>query len=195
MSDSRADATNVLDLALSKLRRLEKPYDIFDIKALPESRSGSTSDVYRGKLMRVDGTIEDVAVKRVRLDMKSDKGFKKVSSDAFTIFVSSISLAQLFAKEMHVWSTLSHPNIVKFVGYLIEGEDRFPSPVSLWAEGGTIIEYIERNPTCDIIHLVSWRTLHAKNIAETNIGVWSCCWYFLLAQEGYYSRGYQGSEW
>ena len=52
-----------------------------------------------------------------------------------------------FCKEVVIWNSLSHPNVLKLIGVL-EGmsEHRF-SMVSEWMANGNIMEYIRMNAT------------------------------------------------
>lgn len=51
-----------------------------------------------------------------------------------------------------MWAKLDHVNILKLEGYTLDGD--YPSLVSVWAENGTVIEYVKRFPNCDLIEVV-----------------------------------------
>jgi hypothetical protein len=76
---------------------------------------GSFSDVRRGEYM---GRL--VAVKKMRVTKQDDfLKIRKVSIDSIlsdTWDAVSIILPQRFCKEVVLWSTLSHPNILKLAG-------------------------------------------------------------------------------
>jgi len=50
---------------------------------------------------------------------------------------------QRFYKEVILWSTLSHPNVLKLLGVKEDVEKREFITVSEWMEHGTIMDYIE----------------------------------------------------
>ena len=54
-------------------------------------------------------------------------------------------LSQRFCKEVVLWSTLSHPNILKLVGVQDHAKKRQLTTVSDWMVHGNIMEYIETN--------------------------------------------------
>ena len=60
---------------------------------------------------------------------------------------------QLLVKEIRVWSTLAHPNVLPLLGFVIEGD--YPSLVSEWMENGTASQYVKEYPACDLSGLVS----------------------------------------
>ena len=56
-------------------------------------------------------------------------------------------------KEIRVWSTLAHTNILPLLGFVIEGD--YPSLVSEWMENGTASQYVKEYPAYDLSGLVS----------------------------------------
>ena len=52
---------------------------------------------------------------------------------------------QQFCKEVILWSTLSHPHVLKLVGVYGDMEKREFTTVSEWMTHGHIIEYIKKN--------------------------------------------------
>lgn len=46
-----------------------------------------------------------------------------------------------------------HKNIITFEGFSIE--NGYPSIVTEWADGGTVIQYIKLHEKCDLIEIVS----------------------------------------
>ena len=54
-------------------------------------------------------------------------------------------VSQQFCKEVILWNSLSHPNVLKFVGVL-GGIDQYQfATVSEWMAHGNIMEYIKKN--------------------------------------------------
>jgi len=78
--------------------------------------------------------------------------------------VSTI-LPQQFCKEVVLWSTLSHPNVVKLTG--VHGDMRKGQfiTVSEWMSHGNIMEFIENNHT-NRLELVCGITFLTTPIAE-----------------------------
>ncbi len=58
---------------------------------------------------------------------------------------------------MNVWKNLRHPNIVKFIGFVIEPSsyEIHAALVSEWCKHGNAVEYLEQNPWVDRGMLVS----------------------------------------
>jgi len=106
--------------------------------------SGGFSDVRRGRYM---GRL--VAVKTFRVWIGDDfQKIRKVSNNH--IFSTSwgtalIVLLQHFCKEVILWSTLSHPNVLKFSGVQGDMEKGQFITVSEWMTHGNIMEYIRKN--------------------------------------------------
>jgi len=92
------------------------------------------------------GTCEGrpVAVKTMRVTAQDDfMKIRKVSSDATTQDTVSTTLSQRFCKEVVLWSTLSHQNILKLVGVQEDMDKRQLTAVSEWMSRGNIMEFIE----------------------------------------------------
>lgn len=58
------------------------------------------------------------------------------------------------ANEIIVWSLLLHPNINRFLGFILEEGRERPSLISEWYEGGTVDKYVKENPECDLKGIV-----------------------------------------
>lgn len=56
--------------------------------------------------------------------------------------------------EIQIWSKLHHSNILAFVGYALESEDR-PLLISEWMENGSVNKYVKNHSNCDIHQIVS----------------------------------------
>lgn len=98
-----------------------------------------------------DGTYKGarVAVKTARVPSLGDlTKIRKVSINdilAPTLRAFSIILLQRFYREVVLWSTLLHPNILRLVGVQEDVKKRQFSTVSEWMGGGNIMEFINEN--------------------------------------------------
>lgn len=78
MSDSRDSAEAALTSVLASLDQLnlsDNEYEIGQVK----SKFGGSSDVHRGRLRKHDGSFVNVAIKRIRASLKSNKAFAKIN--------------------------------------------------------------------------------------------------------------------
>ncbi|KIJ27046.1 hypothetical protein M422DRAFT_127665, partial [Sphaerobolus stellatus SS14] len=126
---------------------------------------GGFSDIWLGKL---DG--ESVAIKRLR---------------SFSVAAKSKIKPKLFQRvwrEYMIWSSLSHPNILPFLGYsniFSESQNascEVPALISPWMSNGTLLQYLEENlkPNPDkLLMLVEIangiKYLHSNNIVHGDI--------------------------
>lgn len=96
------------------------------------------------------------ALKRLRFYIYKDKDFAKVRCLACSILRQCSEkerYRQLIAKEIRVWASLSHPNVLKLLGYILE-ENGFPSLISEWIGEGTVLEFVRNRPETNIVPLV-----------------------------------------
>ena len=61
---------------------------------------------------------------------------------------------KLIKREVQVWSSLDHTNILPLLGYILE-EKNFPTLVSEFMENGTALQYVLQHPELDVIGIVS----------------------------------------
>ncbi|KAG8894566.1 hypothetical protein FRB99_001136 [Tulasnella sp. 403] len=90
---------------------------------------GGYGDIYKGELERDGQVVEDaskVAIKALRC----------ASNMPFA------HLLLILAREMTVWSDLSHENILPFLGFEVDESKRAASLVSPWMENGDIKSYL-----------------------------------------------------
>ncbi|KAG9046558.1 hypothetical protein FS837_004180, partial [Tulasnella sp. UAMH 9824] len=69
------------------------------------------------------------------------------------------------AREIYIWATLDHPNILNLLGFAFE--DGKPCLISPWCENGTLQEYLQKFPDANRRRLVrevaeGLRYLHAQ---------------------------------
>jgi len=101
--------------------------------------SGGFADVRIGKYM---GHL--VAVKTMRLAEKDDSvKIRKVSVSGF--FSAVLTILQQFCKEVILWNTVSHPNILRLFGVYGDMEKGQFVTVSEWMKHGNIMQYIKNN--------------------------------------------------
>jgi len=96
------------------------------------------------------GTYEGrpVAVKIMRIPAKDDfRKIRKVSLDVGCPSALSTILPQQFYKEVILWSTLSHPNVLGLVGAQEDAKKRQLVIVSERMVYGNIMKYINENHT------------------------------------------------
>ena len=114
-------------------------------------KSGGFSDIKQG---HYKGTV--VAAKKLRVAQSDNLDpLRRVSGEEVSAVVCNVAeiVSQQFCREVILWNSLSHPNILKLVGILGGiGEDQFAT-VSEWMVHGTIMEYIGRHAT-DRLELV-----------------------------------------
>ena len=93
-----------------------------------------------------------VAVKTIRVDVAAlddPRKIRKVSINrSFSTTCGAVSATlQQFCKEVVLWSTLAHPNVLKLVGVHGDmGKGQF-STVSEWMAHGNIMQFIKNNHT------------------------------------------------
>ena len=92
-----------------------------------------------------------VAVKTMRIAVQDDfPKIRKVSiKDIFFPAWDAVStvLFQQFCKEVVLWNTLSHPNVLRLVGVQGDMEKGQFVTVSEWMAHGNIMQFIQNNHT------------------------------------------------
>jgi len=87
-----------------------------------------------------------VAIKTLRVSARDDFAkIKKVSTNVGYPGRASTILSQRFFKEVVLWSTLSHPNILKLAGVQEHANERQLTTVSELMAYGNVMEYIENH--------------------------------------------------
>ncbi|KIO21710.1 hypothetical protein M407DRAFT_50597, partial [Tulasnella calospora MUT 4182] len=89
--------------------------------------SGGFGDIFRGKHPKYG----DLALKRLRMLGSEDAKER----------------ARRFAREGETWQNLVHPNVLPFLG--MDSPDENIYLISPFAEHGTVVDYLKRNPTSD----------------------------------------------
>jgi len=82
--------------------------------------------------------------------------------------VASTILLQRFYEEVLLWETLSHPNVLKFIGAREDLEERQFIIASEWMMHGSIMNYIQNNST-NRLELVRDFTLPATQFTEIQL--------------------------
>ena len=88
-----------------------------------------------------------VAVKTLKDSAFGDSRMKVSISETSPATQNAIStdLFQLFCKQVVLWSTLSHPNVLELVGVQGDMEKGQFVTVSEWMMHGNIMDYIKEN--------------------------------------------------
>ncbi|KLO07459.1 kinase-like protein [Schizopora paradoxa] len=151
---SRKRLTKV-DEILSSLVHLDLEGAIVDKEETPV-RFGGQCDVFRAKSIKHN---KAVAVKRIRAHLDGNEAF-----------------ARRLAKEIGIWATLEHENVLPLWGFIFEGSSAVPSLVSEWMDYGILPEYMEKFPrasveTCKMLVGVAsgLSYLHSKGIIHADL--------------------------
>ncbi|KLO05396.1 kinase-like protein [Schizopora paradoxa] len=112
---------------LSNLSHLNLEGLIVD-KQMHASGYGSSCDVFSAWSTKHG---KKVAVKQIRMFLRKDE-----------------VLLKRLSREIGIWATLSHPNILPFLGFVVEGENLIPNLVSEWMLRGTLHDYMQLIPRC-----------------------------------------------
>ena len=87
-----------------------------------------------------------VAVKTVRVATRDNlPKIRKVSTEVGYPGRGLNHSTQRFYREVALWSTLSHPNILKLVGVQVDAKKGQFIAVSEWMTHGNVIDYIQIN--------------------------------------------------
>jgi len=83
---------------------------------------------------------------------------------------------RVLKREVKIWGDLSHPNLVRFIGWMTEereGEIRV-SLISSWCDGGNVKDYLRESPNadrrrliCDVGHGLAY--IHIRDIIHGDI--------------------------
>ncbi|KAH8110507.1 kinase-like domain-containing protein, partial [Phellopilus nigrolimitatus] len=154
---SRPKSEDVLHELLADLKR--RGLDLtgrISYDPMCRSGGGGYGDVFRSSYNHnVLGRV-NVAIKRVRFYIDSNQ-----------------DIARVVAREVKVWSRLEHPNILPFLGFIVE-ESGFSSLVSEWMDNGTVSIYIKNHPKCNLMRIIlgiaeGLAYLHDKNVIHADL--------------------------
>ncbi|KAI5115606.1 hypothetical protein M0805_009283, partial [Coniferiporia weirii] len=128
------------------------PFDP-SMRATPVA-SGGFGFVYKSVYKPPNRDGKTVAIKR--LFFEHHPGFEKIA-----------------AREIYIWSGLVHPNVIRFLGFILD-EDGRPLFISEWMENGSVLKYVESHTGCDVIHLVlgiaeGLEFLHGRDVVHADI--------------------------
>jgi len=118
-------------LLLQDLQDLNLSDDVFG-EDQHMNADGGSCDVFQAKSRR-HGNI-DVAVKRYRIHVLQKK-----------------NPAKIIFRELRIWSSLDHPNVLPLLGYVMRGE--YPALVSRWMANGSARSYMEKMPDVPVMQL------------------------------------------
>ncbi len=140
-----------LSLLLNTLRDIDLSNDIFGKSAYLNAHGGC-SDIFTAKSRR-HGNIT-VAVKQIRVHIFHNKDVSKVSlfNTTYDVDGRNDSLAQMILRELRIWSSLDHPNVLRLLGYVMHGP--YPALVSQWMVNGSARNYMEKFPNTSVVRMV-----------------------------------------
>ncbi|KZT57402.1 kinase-like protein, partial [Calocera cornea HHB12733] len=77
-------------------------------------------------------------------------------------------------REISIWSTLEHPNVLPFLGLSVQPDLRVPYLVSPWESYGNVMKYLESHEDADRAHLIRGVAdgliyLHDKGVVHGDI--------------------------
>jgi hypothetical protein len=117
-------------------------------------RCGGFSDVYYGRHITCN---KYVAIKRLRVHIQREIKLSKVCDPLARSHEVGSHITQNIARELRIWASLTHPNVLPILGYVFSQGATFAF-ISEWMENGTIRDFLERHPGADRIEMV-WMTL------------------------------------
>lgn len=96
----------------------------------------------------------------------------------------------MLARELKLWSSLRHPNILPLYGFINRDHLCQFSFVSEWMENGRADKYVLANPEYNVSLLVNDCTIEcrANLIILVHVDPWNCEGPSVLAQEGHHPR-------
>ena len=110
---------------------------------------GGFADVWKGSYYG-----REVAVKVMRTYTESD--LQKIIGVSCWLCYRDVggspSPAQRFCKEVVIWRTLRHPNVLPLLGVMMT-EDRF-AMISEWMNNGNVSDFVKANPNANRFELV-----------------------------------------
>ncbi|KAI0075454.1 kinase-like protein [Panus rudis PR-1116 ss-1] len=101
-------------------------------------------------------------------------GDQKVALKALRgVRVTTPKAQKRFERELNLWSRLSHPNILSFLG-IVTDIGNFLHMVSPWQDEGNVLEYSNRHPNANKHHLITGAAqglayLHSQRILHGNM--------------------------
>ncbi|KAI5120172.1 hypothetical protein M0805_008439 [Coniferiporia weirii] len=122
------------------IKNIIAKFDHFNLHILFNSTlirtaGGGFSDIYKNVYEPLGGGKVDVAIKYMH-------------------FQKHWRFQRITANEIYIWSGLVHPNILRFLGFIVD-EYGFPLLVSEWMINGLVSEYAKGHPECDALHLIT----------------------------------------
>jgi len=117
--------------------------------------TGGFSDVYMGIYQDGSGQALSVVIKVIRGIGMNDADMKD-------------KLLKRLKRETRVWHTIKHPNILEFLGVVLN-MGQFPALVSPYCAKGNMIQHLEDHPESNRLHLIldvakAIEYLHEKNV-------------------------------
>jgi serine/threonine protein kinase len=111
---------------------------------------GGYSDVYYGLLATCN---KYVAIKRLRAHVQREMELSKVCNTLAHYLEACSHIAQNIARELQIWASLTHPNVLPLLGYISSQGATFAF-ISEWMENGTVRDFLKTHPDTDRMKMV-----------------------------------------
>ncbi|TDL26790.1 kinase-like protein [Rickenella mellea] len=159
VQDLNRSPTKILDDTLKKLSCLDLSGKV--TKEANPSKGGAYTDVSQGKLHNIA-----VAIRQLRANLFTEDELKKA-----------------IALELHIWSDLSHPNVLRLMGFTLDFGP--PAFVTVWMTNGNVLDYLKKNRNVDRLKMIKGIAeglgyLHSKGVIHSDVK----CENILVSPEG-----------
>ncbi|KAF8339779.1 kinase-like domain-containing protein [Cantharellus anzutake] len=132
--------------ALSTIQDVQNLSDQFGAKTLVAR--GGYSEVYRAEWVRSGAQLASMNV--------CYKVLRPPISNMLSDVEQIEKTMKHLTREMKIWKSLDHGNIVEFIGFAIERRDGVPEAalVSEWCSNGNLVQYLQCKPSCSRLPLL-----------------------------------------
>ncbi|KLO08685.1 kinase-like protein [Schizopora paradoxa] len=136
-----------LEDLLKQLSHIDLTDDVHDQDAYLDAHGGYC-DVFIAKSRRHGERV--VAIKRLRVHILHHK-----------------DVAKMLFRELTIWSSLDHPNVLPLLGYVMHG--KYPALISEWMGNGTMKRYMEDHPEVSVMNMAKGIAAGLLHLHELNV--------------------------